>query len=158
MYLSKKYTVISENKAIRYAVLKFNYEKELSNLEMQKFAPKQLRKAKKELLVNYEKSLHSFLTNEEYLACTKYRDKLTDKKFAEEYKISNVQLVKYKELRKRLAMKELMVKQNKKDKVNKVAKLKAIRNEFDLEMKELLGLDQYERWKRNEQIRSRKKN
>jgi hypothetical protein len=155
--LSKKYTIISENKAIRYAVLKIRYEEELGKLETQKLAPKQLRKAKNELQDNYEKSLHSFLTNEEYLACTKSRDKLTDKKFVQEYEMSDVQLAKYKELRKRLAMKELTIKQNKKDKAGKSAKLQAVRNEFDKDMENLLGAEQYKRWKKNEQLKTKKK-
>lgn len=155
--LSKKYTIISENKAIRYAVLKFDYEEELNKLKSQRIAPKQLKKTKNELLDNYEKSLHSFLTNEEYLACTKSRDNLTDKKFVQEYKMSNVQLAKYKELRKRLAMKELMIKQNKKDKAGKTAKLQAAKEEFEKDMKQLLGAEQYKRWKQNEQLKAKKK-
>ncbi len=82
----------------------------LDKLKSQNTGPKQLRKAKNELQDNYEKSLHSFLSNKEYLACTKSIDKLTDKTFVQEYKMFNVQLAKYKELRKRLAMKEFMIK------------------------------------------------
>ena len=82
----------------------------LYKLKSQKIGPKQLRKAKNELQDNYEKSLHCFLANKEYLACTKSIDKLTDKTFVQEYKMFNVQLAKYKELRKRLAMKEFMIK------------------------------------------------
>lgn len=155
--LSKKYTIISENTAIRYAVLKIRYEEELEKLETQRLAPKELRKAKNELLDNYEKSLHSFLTNEEYLICTKSRDKLTDKKFVQEYKMSNTQLAEYKKLRKRLAMKELTIKQNKKDKASKPAKLQVARNEFDKDMEKLLGAEQYKRWKKNEQLKAKKK-
>lgn len=155
--LSKKYTIISENKAIRYAVLKIRYEEELGSLETQKLAPKQLRKVKNELADNYEKSLLNFLTNEEYIACTKARDRLTDKKFAQEYGMSNAQLAQYKELRKRLAMKELTIKQNKKDRAGKPAKLQAAKEEFEKDMEQLLGAEQYKRWKQNEQLKTDKK-
>lgn len=155
--LSKKYTILSENKAARYVILKFRYEENLEKLKLQKLAKRQFKKAKDELEGNYEQSLHGFLTNEEYMACTKSRDKLTDKKFVQDYKMSDAQLAKYKELRKRLAMKELTIKQNKKDKVGKPAKLQAARNEFEKDMEKLLGQEQYKRWKKNEQLKARKK-
>ncbi|WP_294616112.1 hypothetical protein [uncultured Bacteroides sp.] len=155
--LSKKYTILSENKAVRYAMLKFRHEEELEKLEMQKLPQKLFKKAKNELLDNYEKSLLSFLTNEEYVACNKSRDQLTDKKFAQEYKMSNAQLAKYKELRKRLAMKELTIKQNKKDKADKPVKLQAARKEFEKDMEKLLGAEQYKRWKKNEVLKEKKK-
>ena len=155
--LSKNYTILSPNKAVRFAILKTTYEEDKSKLMSQGLAPKQLRKARKELESKYEDSLHGFLTNEEYLACSKSRDKLTDKKFAEEYNLSDKQLSKYKQLRKDLAMKELVIKQNKKDKNNKEAKLKTARNEFEKEMEKLLGAGQYKRWKENKSLRSKKK-
>lgn len=155
--LSKNYTILSPNKAVRFAILKTTYEEDKSKLETQGLAPKQLRKEKKKLESKYEDSLHGLLTNEEYLACSKSRDKLTDKKFAEEYNLSDEQLSKYKQLRKDLAMKELVIKQNKKDKNNKGAKLKTARNEFEKEMEKLLGTGQYKRWKENESLKSKKK-
>lgn len=155
--LSKNYTILSPNKAVRFAILKTTYEENKSKLVSQGLAPKQLRKARKELESKYEDSLHGFLTNEEYLACSKSRDKLTDKKFAEEYNLSDKQLSKYKQLRKDLAMKELVIKQNKKDKNNKEAKLKTTRDEFEKEMEKLLGAGQYKRWKENKSLRSKKK-
>lgn len=155
--LSKKFTIISENKAIRYAVLKIRYEEDLAKLEMQKLAPKQLRKAKNELADNYEKSLLGFLTNEEYIMCTRFRDKLTDRKFMQEYNLSGAQLSKYKELRKSLAMKELAIKQNKGDKAGKPAKLQAVRAEFEVEMEKLLGAEQFKRWKENLEVKAQKR-
>lgn len=54
-------------------------------------------------------------------------------------------------------MKELTIKQNKKDKASKPAKLQVARNEFDKDMEKLLGAEQYKRWKKNEQLKAKKK-
>lgn len=155
--LSKKYTILSENKAIQCVVLKIRYEENLEKLEVQKLAKKQLRKKRTDLADNYDTSLRKIMTNEEYIACTKTRDKLTDSKFTKEYKMSNVQLAKYKDLKKKLAMKQLAIKQSKKDKADKPAKLKAAEAEFENEMQKLLGTQQFKRWQKNGELKSKKK-
>ncbi len=154
--LSKKYTILSENKAIQCVILKNRYEENLKKLEAQKLQKKQLRKKKTDLADNYDASLRSIMSNEEYVACTKTRDKLTDSKFTKEYKMSGTQLIKYKELKKKLAMKQLAIKQSKKDKTNKPAKLKAAETEFENEVQKLLGHQQFKRWKQNGQMKKTK--
>lgn len=154
--LSKKHTILSENKAIQCVILKIRYEENLKKLEAQKLPKKQLRKKRTDLADNYDTSLRSIMTNEEYVACTKSRDKLTDSKFTKEYKMSSTQLTKYKDLKKKLAMKQLAIKQSKKDKANKPAKLKVAETEFENEVQKLLGPQQFKRWKQNEQMRKAK--
>lgn len=154
--LSKKYTILSENKAIQCVILKKRYEENLKKLETQKLPKKQLRKKRIDLADNYDTSLRSIMSNEEYVTCTKTRDKLTDSKFTKEYKMSGAQLAKYKEFKKKLAMKQLVIKQNKKDKANKPAKLKVAETEFENEVQKLLGPQQFKRWKQNEQMKKAK--
>lgn len=155
--LSKKYTLISENKAIRCAVLKMKYEEDCLSLEKQKLPKKQQREAKKKLDANYEKSMLSVVSREEYVEMGKTRDRLNDRKLMEQYHLSEAQLAKYKELKKQLAVKELLIKQNKKDKAGRPEKLKAAQAWFDGEVKKLLGANQHERWKKNGEMKKQKK-
>ena len=155
--LSKKYTIISETKAIRYAMLKIEHEEKIKRLEAQKTSKQQRKDAKQKLDASYEKSLQSLLTTEEYIACDKHRDKLTDKKMMKDYKMSEQQLAKYKELKKKLAMKELVIKKGYKDKEGRMTKLQAAKEDFEKEMEKSIGSGKYKRWKKNEQMKIQKK-
>lgn len=61
--LSKNYTILSPNKAVRFVILKTTYEEDKRKLVSQGLTPKQLRKARKELESKYEDSLHRFDAN-----------------------------------------------------------------------------------------------
>lgn len=154
---SKAYTIISENKAIKCAIIKVAYDKDRKELEKQTLDKNQLRKMRKELADKYEYSLRQILTNEEYVACTKARDRLTDSKLRQTYNLSDDQLTKYKELKKILAMKELVIKQRKEDRNRKEDKLRNAEKEFEMELQKLFNLQQYERWQRDKQAKQNKK-
>lgn len=150
---SKTYTIISENKAIKCAILKVVYDKDRKELEKQNLDRNQLRKMRSELADKYEHSVRQILTNEEYVACTKGRDKLTDSKLKQTYNMSDEQLAKYKELKKTLAMKELVIKQRKEDRNKKDEKLRNAEKGFEIELQKLFSPQQYERWQRDKQMK-----
>lgn len=72
--ISGKFTLISETKAIRYAILKMQYDKEMETLEAQTFDIKQKRKARLQLKDKFDSSLRELFTDEEYIAVAKRRD------------------------------------------------------------------------------------
>lgn len=153
---SKTYTIISESKAIKCAILKVEYDKDRKELEKQNLDRNQLRKMRDVLTDKYEHSVRQILTNEEYVACTKGRDKLTDSKLKQTYNMSGEQLAKYKELKKNLAMKELVIKQRKEDRNKKEEKLRNVEKEFEIELQKLFSPQQYERWQRDEKMKQNK--
>lgn len=155
--LSSHYTIISENKAIKYALLKMEYDKNKKALLSQQLKPKLMKEKKEDLDNKYESSLRSFLTGEEYIACTKKRDKLTDQRYMHTYKMTASQLAKFKELKKKLAMKQLQIKQTKIEKTAKLAKLQECESEFEIELKKILTAQQFEKWKKDEVKKQSKK-
>lgn len=154
MNLSEKYTIISQTKAIKYAMLKMQYDKDLDILRESSLDPKERKQKRQDMQEAYEGKLRSVLTNEEYVACMKKRDKLTDGRYMRTYKMSSDQLEKYKELKKGLAIKQMQIKQSKDEKPVKAAKLQAVENEFEVELKKILTAQQFEMWKRDQQEKS----
>ena len=154
--LSKRYTIISENKAIKCAILKIRYNEERKLIEKQGLTKKQLRKQRIDLKDSYENAIHKVLTNEEYIACTKVRERLNNAKLKSTYNMSDEQFAKYKELKKTLAVKQLTIRQCKTDRATRLSKLRTAEDDFNAELRKILNPQQYERWKRNEQMKQAK--
>lgn len=150
--LSKRYTLISETKAIKCAILKLKYDEDRKQIERQSTDRNWLRKKRKELADAYDHSLREILTDEEYVLCADARDKLTDSKLMRTYGMSAKQLNRYKELSKALAVKELVIKQSKKDKSIKAEQLLAAEADFEAELQKLFSPEQFERWMKDKQV------
>lgn len=155
--ISGKFTLIPETKAIQYAVLKMQYDKEMETLEAQTFDVKQKRKARLQIKEKFDSSLRGLFTDEEYIAVTKKRDWLTDKREMHTYRMSVTQLNEYKELKKRLAVQQLKIKQSKNEKSVKVTKLQAVEDEFEESLKKVMGEQQFDTWKKDQLARKNKK-
>lgn len=155
--LSANYTVISENQAIRYAILKMQYDKDKEQLAARTLKPKLMKQQRQNLQDKYEASLRSFLTDEEYIACTRKRDNLTDQRFIHAYKMSAAQLSQYKELKKKLAMKELQIKQSKMEKTAKAIKLQEAESDFETQLKKVLTIQQFNKWKKDKTVKQSKR-
>lgn len=155
--LSANYTVISENQAIRYAILKMQYDKDKEQLAAQTLKPKLMKQQRQDLQDKYEASLRSFLTNEEYIACSRKRDNLTDQRFIHAYKMSAAQLSQYKVLKKKLAMKELQIKQSKIEKAAKAIKLQEAQSDFETQLKKVLTVQQFDKWKKDKTVKQSKR-
>lgn len=151
--LSKRYTIIPESKAIKCAILKIKFNSDRDIIEKQNLTKNQIRKKRNILRNNYENAIHEILTQEEYIACVKNRERINNIKLRATYNMSQEQFIKYKELKKNFAIRQLAIKQSKIDKISKLGKLRAIENDFNQKLQEILGAKQYERWKRNEQIK-----
>lgn len=149
MTLSRRYTIISENKAIKFAVLKIQYDKNRGELDAQNLSTQKLRQERKNLEDKYESSLKSFMTNDEYIICAKTRDKLTDKKYMHIYRMSPTQLAHYKELKKELAMKQLMIKQSRMEKTAKLTRLQEAELSFEQQLQKKITPEQFARWKKD---------
>lgn len=154
--LSENYIIIPENKAIQYALLKIEHDKDKEKLETQKLKSKLMQQKKQDLEDKYESSLRAFLTNEEYIACTKKRDKLTDQRHIHTYKMSATQLSQQKELKKKLAIKQLQIKQSKLEKAAKTAKLQEAELDFETQLKKILTTQQFDKWKKDETTKQAK--
>ena len=66
--------------------------------------------------------------------------------------MSAKQLNRYKELSKALAVKELVIKQSKKDKSIKAEQLLAAEADFEAELQKLFSPEQFERWMKDKQV------
>lgn len=154
---SKGYTIIPESKAIRYAELKIKHEEDRLLLKKQKLPKNQHRAARKKQDADYEKAVLSVISREEYVAIGKERNRINDRKMMQQYHLSEAQLAQYKELKKQLAVKEQLIRQNKKNKAGRAEKMKAAQAWFDEEAKKLLGASQHERWKKNGEMKKQKK-
>lgn len=155
--ISKKYTIISETKAIQYSILKIQYEKDLELLNAQMLDSKNKRKNRKKIKEKYEYSIKSLLTDEEYIKCTKRRDQLTDQRMLRTYKLSEEQLSQYKELRKKLSMQQLKIKQSKNKRSDRIANLQKVEIEFEASLKKIIGSQQFEVWKKDHLIKRNQK-
>lgn len=154
--ISGKFTLISKTKAIRYAILKMQYDKEMKTLEAQTFDIKQKRKERLQLKDKFDNSLRELFTDEEYIAVAKRRDWLTDRRDMHTYKMSETQLHEYKELKKKLAVQQLKIKQSRNEKSVKAAKLQAAESEFEASLKQVMGEQQFGAWKKDRLARRNK--
>lgn len=144
--LSRRYTIITENKAIQIAILKIQYDKNREELEKLNLSSNNMRQKRRHLEDEYDESLRSLLDNKEYVTYAKARDQFTDKKHMDTYKMSTKQLAQYKELKKKLAMEQLIIKQTKMDKGLKLSKLQEINSTFEEQLKSILTTNQFKKW------------